>query len=124
VILTPLLLLIIGLMFAAARLYLARETVTDAARTAVEAAVVAPDAQAAVSAAEVNVSETLGADNAGCASAGALVGTGAFVPGGSVSVTVTCHEALTRLAYLPLHGTFTIKARAEAAIEPYRQMAP
>lgn len=123
-ILTPLLLLIVALTFAAARLYLASETVTDAARTAVEAAVVAPDAAAADSAAAANVSATLLSDHAGCSHTGTFVDTGSFVPGGAVTVTVVCDERFSHLAYFPLRSAFKITASAEAPIEPYRQMAP
>ncbi len=118
------LLLILGLMFAAGRLLLVRQGVADAARTAAESAVVMASPTEASAAASSNALGTLQANAARCTPATVAVDTSHFSPGGSLFVSVSCTEALGEIAFVSLPGSFELTARAGAIVEPYRELVP
>jgi len=123
VILTPVMVALVGLVFAAGQVLRADEAVADAARTAVESAVVTTDPGAADRAAVLEAASVLRGDGVACFPVLVTVDTSRFEPGGAVQVTVSCRAAVGRLTLVPFPGAFTLTARASAVIEPFREVA-
>jgi hypothetical protein len=124
VLLTPLLVAILGGFFFAGRLVLARQDVDDAARTALQAAVVMPDGQGASRLAELTTLTVLGPDHGLCSRVSTTTDTSDFVAGGRVSVRVTCVVLFSSLAFAGVPGVVSIAATRGGVLEPYREVAP
>lgn len=124
VIVTPLLLCFLGALVLGAQLLSARQQVGDAARTAVEVAVLARSPAAARAAAAATARADLAGDRAPCSRVTVRTATRSFRPGGSVSVAVSCTVALPRLPYLPVRLPLEVRAHEKATVEPFRAMQP
>jgi Flp pilus assembly protein TadG len=122
VVLTPLLVAIIGGYFFAGRLVLTRQDVDDAARTAVQAAVTAPDAHAAQWLAGVTSYIVLAPDHGVCSNAAVKTDTSDFFAGGNVFVSVTCVAQFSSVAFAGVPGSVTLTATRGAVLEPYREI--
>jgi Flp pilus assembly protein TadG len=122
--LTPLLVAVLGCAFFAGRLVLARQAVDDAARTALQSAVIASTAGNAQEMAADTVRAVLEADAGLCASITTATDTSNFVPGGTVTVTVTCRVPFARLAFAGVPGSVTLQATRGGNVEPYRELGP
>lgn len=123
VILAPVLVALMGLVTATGQVLRADEAVADAARSAAESAVVANDPAAAGPAASADARAVLRGDGVNCSPLVVGTDTTDFTPGGSVSVTVSCDTRLGSLSFLPFPGSFTVEARSEAVVEPFREVA-
>jgi hypothetical protein len=96
--------------------------VVEAARAGAEAAAVEPDAQSARSgAAELAVAELFGQTRT-CSGGAVGVDVSRFIPGGSVTVEVTCTVDLSDLSVPGVPGTTTVHASATAPVDPYRSV--
>lgn len=122
VLLTPALFLVVLTVVAFGRISQARQQVADAASAAVEAAAVAADASSAASAAQLDVEAELDGSLHSCADPSIGTDTSRFYPGGSVTVTVTCHVALSDLSISGIPGSTSIRASSTAPIDPYRSV--
>ena len=120
VIVAPVLLLIIVLMIALGRVDSAQGDVESAARAAVQAAVVQSDPAAAQAQAAAAVTSTLAGAGLTCPSPQVTTDTQNFVPGGSVSVTVTCITSLADVTVPGVPGSKTLSATSTAHIDPFR----
>jgi hypothetical protein len=123
-VLTPLLVAIIGGFFFAGRLVLTRQDVDDAARTALQAAVTAPDAHTAQWLAGVTSFTVLAPDHGVCSHASVTTDTSAFFAGGNVFVSVTCVAQFSSIAFAGVPGSVTLRATRGAVLEPYREIGP
>jgi Flp pilus assembly protein TadG len=122
VILTPVVFLFAVMALAFGRVADGRQQVVDAARAGAQAAAVAPTAGDAAAAATSEVDESL-IDRAHlCSTALVMADTAAFVPGGSVRVTVSCRVSLSDLAVPGLPGSATVQATSVAPIDPFRSV--
>lgn len=119
VLLTPLLVVLVGVTFFTGRLVLARQAVVDAARSALEVALTAPDGWQAERMASSTARGVLGTEQV-CSSETTSTDTGHFVAGGSVTVTVTCDVRYPSLAFLRLNGAVVVSATRAGPLEPYR----
>ena len=120
VILLPLVFLVMLFVVAFGRVEQARLQVANAARGAVEAAVLWPGANQATSAGEATGAYLLHSSNVTCENYSVDVYTGNYVAGGSVGVGVTCTAKLSDIAFPGLPGSLTISQEASAPIELYR----
>lgn len=121
-ILAPVVIMVIALMVAGARVWFARAAVTDAAYATARAATLERNAASAQSAAQVQAATALGSvpcaghtvtvDTAGFA---ARVGTPA-----QVRSRVTCTVDLADLFGLALPGSLMVEASAASALDTYR----
>lgn len=100
----------------------ARQRVEEAARAAAQAAAVAPDGGAAATEASAMAATGLGGGRP-CAHVGVHTNTSAFVPGGSVTVTITCRLDLGGMAVLGLPPVATVSATTTAPLDRYRAFA-
>ncbi len=123
VLLTPLLVVLVGVAFFAGRLALARQVVDDAARSALQAAVMTPDKWDAAAMAKSTAREVLGSAGL-CSTEGTDNDTARFTAGGTVSVTVTCTVRLPTLAFLQLPESVDVTATRSGPLEPYREIGP
>ncbi|MCU4185162.1 pilus assembly protein [Acidiferrimicrobium sp. IK] len=122
VLLTPLLILLLLFVVALGRLAGARINVDGAATQAARAASIATTpAEATVEARQTAIS-ALGSDHVTCADLQVATDTGAFAPGGSVTVTVTCAVTLGDLTGLRLPATQSIASTATSVIDTYRSI--
>ena len=124
VFLAPLLVAILGCAFLAGRLELARQSVDDAARTALQAAVAMPNGRAARAAAEDTARAVLGSSHGLCSSVTTVTDTAEFVAGGSVLVRVSCLVRLSHVGLLGVPGSIKLSAVAGGVVEPYREVGP
>jgi hypothetical protein len=124
VFITPLLVAVLGCAFLAGRLVLARQSVEDAAHTALQAAVTMPDGPAARSLAAGTARLVLAASHGLCSSVSIVTDTAHFTAGGTVLVRVSCVVRLAHLAVLGIPGSVSISAVGQAVIEPYRAVGP
>ncbi len=120
VVLTPVVFLIAVMVLVFGRVADAHEQVAEAARAGAQAAAVAPSAGQAGSAAESDAEEGLTDRNTLCAAAQVTTDTQAFVPGGSVRVTVVCRVSLSDLPVPGIPGSTSVQATAVAPIDPFR----
>ncbi len=123
VIVAPVLLLVIVLMIALGRIDSAQGDVESAARVAVQAAVVQSDPADAQAQATAAVTATLAGAGLTCPSPQVTTDTQNFVPGGSVSVTVTCITSLADVTVPGLPGSKTLSATSTAHIDPFRAVS-
>jgi hypothetical protein len=124
VLLTPLLVAVLGVMFFAGRLVLARQAVDDAARTALQAAVIMSDGQQAQILAGQTARVSLGTGDDLCARVSTVTNTANFLAGGNVSVTVTCLVRFSSLTFAGVPGSVTLSSTQTGDIEPYREVGP
>jgi len=118
--LAPVLVVLLLFVVAVGRLLLAHQEVDEAAADAARAASVAPSAAAAAAAAQQAASADLSGHHITCAPFSASVDTAHFVPGGAVSVRLSCTASLAGLSLLRLPGSQTISSSAAAPIDLYR----
>lgn len=120
--LTPVLLVVLLFVVALGRVSSVRETVDGAAGAAARAATLASSPQAAVVAAREQANSALSSGGVRCASANVRVDIADFVPGGVVSVRVSCLVALSS-AVPGLPGSTTISATAASVLDRYRSVS-
>jgi Flp pilus assembly protein TadG len=120
VLLTPLLILLLLLVVALGRLAGARINVDGAATQAARAASIATTPAQANVAARQTAAAALGSDHVTCSDLQIATDTGAFAPGGSVTVTVTCAVTLGDLTGLRLPASQSIASTATSVIDTYR----
>jgi hypothetical protein len=109
-------------MIGLGRIDSAQGDVESAARAAVQAAVVQSNPADAQAQAIAAVTSTLAGAGLTCPSRQVTTDTQNFVPGGSVSVTVTCVTSLADVTVPGLPGSKTLSATSTAHIDPFRVM--
>ncbi len=122
--LAPVLILFVLFSVAAGRLVLARQEVDSAAADAARAASVANSVPLAIEAATSAATSDLSTHGVACSPLNAVVETGAFIPGGVVSVRVSCTASLAGLSLLAVPGSETLTASASSPIDRYRAVTP
>jgi Flp pilus assembly protein TadG len=120
VVLTPVVFLFALMVLVFGRVADAHQQVAEAARAGAQAAAVAPSAGQAGGLAESDADAGLIDRNDLCTSAQVTTDTQAFVPGGSVRVTVVCRVNLSDLSVPGIPGSTSVQATAVAPIDPYR----
>ena len=120
VLVTPFLFLLLLFAVAAGRLVQGKLDVDSAAQQAARAASLARTPQAASAQAQQVAQAALAGQSVSCNPAVITPDTGDFVPGGEVTVTVTCTARLSDLSLLHVPGTETITATFTAPIDTYR----
>ncbi|MBL8932806.1 MAG: pilus assembly protein [Kineosporiaceae bacterium] len=121
-ILAPVVIVMLLVVVAFGRVTHGRALVDQAAAAAARAAsLTTTPGQAAADAAQT-ARDTLAAAGLSCAGAGVDVDTGAFRPGGQVTVAVTCTTDLSATALAGLPGSLTLHAEAVSPIETYRDV--
>jgi len=123
VIVAPVLLLVVVLLISLGRIDSAQGDVESAARAGVQAAVLQDSPNDARAQAVAAVASTLGTAGLTCPSPQVITNTSDFVPGGSVSVTVTCVTSLADVSVPGVPGTKTLSATSVAPIDPYRAVS-
>ena len=123
VILAPVLLLILGLGVAGARVVLAHQEADSVAGQAARAASIARDPTQAIAAAQDTATAALAQSGLSCSPMAVSVDTSGFRAGGSVAVTITCTVQLGSLMPASLVGARTISGRATAPIDTYRGLS-
>jgi Flp pilus assembly protein TadG len=111
VLITPLLILAMSLIVAAARLAEARLQVDSAAVQASRAASTARGPAAAVASAQVIAQAALASRHITCSPLTVTAGLAGFRPGGQVRVQVSCTVPLAGLSLLHLPGTLTLHSQ-------------
>ncbi|TDD67234.1 pilus assembly protein [Actinomadura darangshiensis] len=114
---TPLLVLVLLLLVAAARLVSAREKVNDAAHQAARSASIVTSPRTAAAVAVSTAHRAITAGGVACQRLEVSTDTTGFHPGGSVTVQLTCTVTLSDLALLAVPGTRAISARFTAPID-------
>jgi Flp pilus assembly protein TadG len=122
VILTPLLVLLALVLVIAGRLVDAAQVVDDAARTAVESAVIASTPQEAQVQAAATARYEIRHDGLRCTEYSMVTQVADFTAGGSVSVRIRCRLALVTLGIPGLPSSVPLSSRASATIEFYREL--
>jgi hypothetical protein len=122
VVLTPVIILFVLVALAMGRFELAREQVVSAARAGAEAASVVSVAGDAQSTALSVVSPDISDQVHTCADLTVVTDTSHFIPGGSVSVTVSCQIGFTDLLIPGFPGHEVVQATVTAPIDPYRSL--
>jgi Flp pilus assembly protein TadG len=120
VLVTPLLILLLLLAVAAGRLVQGKLDVDSAAQQAARAASEARTPQAASAQATQVAQAALAGQSVSCDPAVITADTGDFVPGGEVTVTVTCTVRLSDLSLLHVPGSETITSTFTSPIDTYR----
>jgi Flp pilus assembly protein TadG len=120
VLVTPFLFLLLLFAVAAGRLVQGKLDVDSAAQQAARAASLARTPAAASAQAQQVAQAALGGQSVSCDPAVVTADTGDFVPGGEVTVTVTCTVRLSDLSLLHVPGTETITSTFTAPIDVYR----
>lgn len=123
VLVTPFLLLLLLFAVAAGRLVQARLDVDSAAQQAARAASLARTPEAASAQAQQVAQDALTGQSVTCDPAAVTPDTADFVPGGEVTVHVTCTVHLSDLSLLHVPGAETVTATASAPIDVYRSKA-
>lgn len=124
VLLTPLLMLFLFLIVAAGRLVQARLEVDSAAQQAARAASLARDPASAATDATATAQAALASQHITCDPLSVSPDLGDFVPGGQVTVQVSCTVSLAGLAELRLGGAETLTSTSASPIDLYRGSAP
>ena len=124
VLFTPLLFVVLLLIVAAGRLVDARLQVDSAAMQAARAASLARDPATAAAQADATARAALAGEHITCDPLAVSPDTGAFRPGGLVTVQVTCTVSLAGLALLHVPGSRTLTARFTSPIDVYRGTGP
>lgn len=122
VLLTPLLVLVLLFVVALGRLASARLEVDAAASQAARAASMARDPATAATLALSLATATLAAHHLICAPLSVSTDTAAFVPGGTVTVRVSCTASLAGLSLLRLPGAETLTSRFVEPLDTYRSV--
>ncbi len=120
VLLTPAVFVFVLAISAFGRVSTSRQQVAEAARAGAEAAAVAPDPATARASALADATAEVAGSGHTCVSPQIRPDLGAFFPGGSVTVTVTCGVALSDLSVPGIPGSTSITATSTAPIDPYR----
>jgi Flp pilus assembly protein TadG len=120
VLVTPFLFLLLLFAVAAGRLVNARLDVDSAAQQAARAASLARTPQAASAQAQQVAQAALAGQSVSCDPAVITPDTGDFVPGGEVTVQVTCTVRLSDLSLLHVPGSETITSTFTAPVDTYR----
>lgn len=120
VLVTPLMVVLLLFVVAAGRMVQASLEVGSAAQQAARAASLARDPSAAVGDAEAVARSALGGQSMTCKPMSVSPDTGDFVPGGEISVRVSCTVDLSDLALLDIPGAQTVTATADSPIDVYR----
>lgn len=120
VLVTPLLILFLLFAVAAGRLVQGRLDVDSAAQQAARAASEARTPQAAAAQAQQVAQAALAGQSVSCDPAVITPDLGDFVPGGEVTVTVTCTVRLSDLSLLHVPGSETITATFTSPVDTYR----
>lgn len=123
VLLTPLLLLMLLFVVALGRMVSGRLDVDGAAAQAARAASIARDPSTATAMAQQVATTALGSDHVTCGHLTVTTDTADFVPGGQVSVTVTCTVDLADLVGLRLPAAETLSSTASSVIDTYRAVS-
>lgn len=118
-IVVPVLMLLALLVVGMGRTVSAQQDVVGAARAAARAASLASGPGDAAAAAQRAAAAAVGGR---CPQVTVTPQVGAFVPGGSVTVTIACTVSLSQVAISGLPGHVTLTATASAPIETYRQV--
>jgi Flp pilus assembly protein TadG len=118
-ILTPVLLAVLLFVVGLGRITSARQTVDGAAGAAARAATLASSPQAAIAAARTEADASLASAGITCSSTKVSVDVADFVPGGVVSVRVTCEVSLAS-AVPGLPGSATLSATGASVVDRYR----
>ena len=120
VIVVPVVMLLLELGIAGGRHAQAQSLADTAAFSAARAASLAADpAQAETAAADAAAASLADAGSA-CTSWSVSPELGAFQPGGSVSVDVTCQVSFSDITLLPLPGSIAVTGHAVSPIDEYR----
>lgn len=120
VLVTPFLVLLLLFAVAAGRLVIARLDVDSAAQQAARAASLARTPQAASAQATQVAQAALAGQSITCDPAVVTPDLGDFVPGGEVTVQVTCTVHLSDLSLLHIPGSETITSTFTSPIDTYR----
>jgi Flp pilus assembly protein TadG len=123
VLVTPFLVLLLLFAVAAGRLVQARLEVDSAAQQAARAASLARTPAAASAQAQEVAQSALAGQSVTCDPAVITPDTGDFVPGGEVTVQVSCTVHLSDLSLLHIPGAETLTATFTAPIDVYRGQA-
>lgn len=123
VVLTPLLVVFVLVTVAFGRWEMMREDVTASARAGVEAASVATGPATAPSAAEGSAGPAMSPVRRLCSSMKTETGTSDFVPGGQVSVNVTCEVRLSDLGAPGVPGSVSVSVTEVAPVDPFRAVS-
>jgi Flp pilus assembly protein TadG len=124
VIVAPVLLAFLLVFAFGGQLFLAQQEVRDIARTAAEAATDATNPAAAQYIAETSAAGNAMGDGLRCLRLVTVTDTTDFLPGGQLSVTVTCDASMPPLSLFHLPSAFSLVASSHATIEPYRAVGP
>jgi len=119
----PLLVLFLLLAVGFGRYATTRQQVVGAARAAADAAAVAVSPAQAQGDAEAAAAPVLQAERA-CKVPTVRVDIGNFVPGGMVTVAVTCSVSMADLLIPGFPGSSDVRAVERAPIDPYRTIHP
>jgi Flp pilus assembly protein TadG len=123
VVLVPVLMLFVLLAVAFGRYQTTREEVIGAARAGAEAAAIVPSAQLATKAAENAAGPALSGLTSPCLRLVVVTDTSHFIPGGEVTVTVSCTVGLSDIGAPGLPGESTVTISQEAPIDPFRAVS-
>ena len=125
VILTPGLLLVLGVLIYGGRLELAKQSVQSAATQAAREASIARTQPEANSTADVAATRSLAEQGLDCVSSSVSVDTSGFAsPAGtpaSITAEVTCVVNLSDLAVPGVPGSQTVTATADSPLDTYRE---
>jgi len=124
VLVTPLLMLMVLLAVAAGRLVQARMEVDSAAEQAARAASLARDPGTAAADADATADAALASQHLTCSPLTVSPGLSDFVPGGTVTVQVSCTVSLAGLSLLHIGGSQTLTSTFSSPIDVYRGAAP
>ena len=119
-VLAPAFIFLLLLVIYAGRVSAAETDVTRAASAAARAASLRQHPTDATRDAQATAAANLAASGVACPDLSTDVDTGDFSPGGTVTVTVTCHAPMSDLALLGLPGTRTFTATSVEVIDRYR----
>ena len=122
VVLAPLVVALLCFVVGLGRVADTRNQVTGAARDAARAASLATTASAAQSAARDATAADLRDAGIDCGRFTVAVDASRFVPGGSVTVRVTCTTDLSAVAISGLPGQLTLTATSTAPLDSYSQV--
>jgi len=123
VLITPLLVLVWLLIVAGGRMVQARIEVDSAARQAARAASIAGDPATAASDASAAAQAALASQHLTCGNLAVTADTSDFIPGGQVTVQVSCTVSLSGLSLLHLPGAETLSSHFASPIDVYRGQA-
>jgi Flp pilus assembly protein TadG len=125
VVLTPGLLLVVGVLIYGGRLELAKQSVQSAASQAAREASIARTQPEANSTADAAATRSLAEQGLNCVTSSVSVGTSAFAsPAGTpatITAVVTCVVNLSDLAVPGIPGSQTVTATADSPLDTYRE---